>query len=175
MPQNRDGQPPADEPPFRAELYNVDQLKRHGKALAASHQLATGAAPDKLIPRLAENERLLVHTHDLVTAAAERDRRITPAAEWLLDNYYLVEEQIRTARRHLPRAYSRELPRLANGPAANYPRAYGIALDLISHVDGRIEAVSLDGFIAAYQTITPLKLGELWATSRYSPAMSMLA
>jgi cellobiose phosphorylase len=171
MPQNRDGQPPADEPPFRAELYNVDQLKRHGKALAASHQLATGAAPDKLIPRLAENERLLVHTHDLVTAAAKRDRRITPAAEWLLDNYYLIEDQIRTARRHLPRAYSRELPRLANGPAANYPRAYGIALDLISHVDGRVEDVSLDGFIAAYQTITPLKLGELWAV----PIMLRLA
>src|SRR5438552_19114143 len=99
--KDREGLPHkwADEQPLRAELYNVDQLERHAKALAASHQLATGAAPDKLIPRLAENERVLVHTHDLVTAAAERNRRITPATEWLLDNYYLIEEQIRTARR----------------------------------------------------------------------------
>lgn len=153
----------ADEQPLRAELYNVEQLERHAKALAASHQLARGISSDKLLPRLAENERLLVHAHDLVTAAAERNRRITPAAGWLLDNFYLIEEQIRMARRHLPPAYSRELPRLANGVAANYPRAYGIALDLISHVDGRVENVSLDGFIAAYQSIAPLKLGELWA------------
>ncbi len=171
--RNGDDRPPrgGDEQPLRAELYNVDQLERHAKALAASHQIATGVAPDKLIPRLANNERLLVHTHDLVTAAAERNRRITPAAEWMLDNFYLIEEQIRTARRHLPQSYSRELPRLANGPAANYPRVYGIALDLISHVDGRVEAVSLNGFIAAYQTITPLKLGELWAV----PIMLRLA
>ena len=128
-------------------------------------------APDKLIPRLDENERILVHTYDLVTAAVKRNRRIAPAAEWLLDNFYLIEEQIRTARRHLPQSYSRELPRLANGPAASYPRVYGIALDLISHVDGRVDAVSLNGFIAAYQTVTPLKLGELWAV----PIMLRLA
>ncbi len=106
-----------------------------------------------------------------MTAAAERNRRIAPAAEWLLDNFYLIEEQIRTARRHLPPSYSRELPRLANGPAATYPRVYGIALELISHVDGHVDAVSLNGFIAAYQTITPLKLGELWAV----PIMLRLA
>ena len=110
-------------------------------------------------------------TYDLVTAAAKRNRRIAPAAEWLLDNFYLIEEQIRTARRHLPPSYSRELPRLANGPAASYPRVYGIALELISHVDGRVDAVSLNGFIAAYQTVTPLKLGELWAV----PIMLRLA
>jgi cellobiose phosphorylase len=152
-----------DEPPLRAELYNVDQLERLAKTLAASQQLATGWGPDKLIPRLDENERVLIHTHDLVTAAVKRNRRVAPAAEWLLDNFYLIEEQIRTARRHLPRSYSRELPRLSNGPAANYPRMYGIALELISHVDGRVDAVSLDAFIASYQSIKELKLGELWA------------
>lgn len=152
-----------DEQPLRAELFSVDQLERHAKAIAASHQLTTRRAPDKLIRRLDENERVLVQTHDLVTAAVKRNRRIAPAAEWLLDNFYLIEEQIRTARRHLPQSYSRELPRLANGPAANYPRAYGIALELIAHVDGRVDAISLDRFIASYQTITPLRLGELWA------------
>jgi len=153
----------ADEQPLRAELYSVDQLEQRAKTLAASHQLTTGQAPDKLIPRLDENERILVHTHDLVTAAVKQNRQIAPAAEWLLDNFYLIEEQIRTARRHLPRSYSRELPRLASGPTANYPRTYGVALELISHVDGRVDAVSLDRFIASYQTIKPLKLGELWA------------
>ena len=154
---------PADEQPLRAELFSIDQLERHAKAIAASHQLAAGRARDKLLPRLDENERVLIETYDLVTAAADQNRRIEPAAEWLLDNFYLVEEQIRAIRRLLPPSYSRELPRLASGPAASFPRAYGIALELIAHVDGRVDAASLNGFIASYQSVEPLKLGELWA------------
>ncbi len=161
----------ADEKPLRAELYSVDQLERHAKLLAASHQISTSRTTDQLIPRLNENERILIHAHDVVTAAVKLNRSVAPAAEWLLDNFYLIEEQIRTARRHLPRSYSRELPCLANGPAAGFPRAYGIALELIAHGDGRLDAVSLNGFIASYQTITPLKLGELWAV----PIMMRLA
>ena len=135
-------------------------MPRHWRRLTRSRR---GGQPTSSFLASTRTRRILVQTYDLVTAAAKRNRRIAPAAEWLLDNFYLIEEQIRTARRHLPRSYSRELPRLANGPAASYPRVYGIALELISHVDGRVDAVSLDGFIAAYQTITPLKLGELWA------------
>ncbi|HAL92510.1 MAG TPA: cyclic beta 1-2 glucan synthetase, partial [Verrucomicrobia bacterium] len=84
-------------------------------------------------------------------------------AEWLLDNFYLIEEQIRTARRHLPKGYSRELPRLLNGPSAGLPRVYDIALEIISHGDGRSDPESLSSFVTAYQTVTTLKLGELWA------------
>ncbi len=152
----------ADEQPLRAELFNVDQLERHAKAVAASHQLAVGRAADKLLPRLDENERILIEAYDLVTAAAEKSRRIEPAAEWLLDNFYLVEEQIRAIRRLLPPSYSRELPRLATGSSATLPRVYAIALELIAHVDGRVDAASLNGFISAYQSVEPLKLGELW-------------
>jgi len=128
-----------------------------------THRLATGRAPDRLLPRLDENERVLVATHDLVTAAVRGDRRISPAAEWLLDNFYLVEEQIRTARRHLPRSYGRDLPRLAGGPSVGYPRVYAIALALIAHRDRRVDTASLNAFVGAYQAVAPLTLGELWA------------
>jgi cyclic beta-1,2-glucan synthetase len=153
----------SEEPPLRSELFSVDQLERHARELAASQELAIGISPDTLIPRLQDNERVLVQTYDRVTAAATANRRISPAAEWLLDNFYLIEEQIRMARRHLPRAYGRELPRLAAGAHSGQPRVYGIALELISHVDGRLDAVSLDAFIASYQSVHPLNLGELWA------------
>src|SRR5690606_25536711 len=152
-----------DEQPLRAELFSVEQLERHAASIAGAHQLAAGPAPDKLVPRLDENQRLLLETYDIVTAAAHQNRRIEPAAEWLLDNFYLIEEQIRAIRRLLPPSYSRELPRLASGPAASFPRAYGIALELIAHVDGRIDAASLNSFIASYQSVESLKLGELWA------------
>src|SRR5688572_3686493 len=140
-------------------------MERHGRALAAGHRLRPAALPwrtrDRLLTRLTENEGVLIAAGDLLKAAAGRG--IAPAGEWLLDNFHLIEEQVRTAKRHLPRAYSRELPRLLAGPSAGLPRAYDIALEAISHGDGRLDAESLRRFVAAYQTLTPLKLGELWA------------
>jgi hypothetical protein len=157
----------AAEAPLRAELYSADQMERHGKALALRHRLRTGRRArrrvDPLLARLTENEGLLVATGELLKATVTRGQRIAPAGEWLLDNFYLIEEQVRTAKRHLPKAYSRELPCLAEGPTAGLPRVYDIALEAISHGDGRLDAVSLRRFVAAYQTATPLKLGELWA------------
>ena len=157
---------PDDEPPLRLELFSADQMAQHGKALAAAHRLAAGRAPDRLLARLAANENALVGVSKLLTEAVAEKRRISPAGEWLLDNFYLIEEQIRTARRHLPKGYSRELPRLENGivgRSAGRPRVYDIALEAVAHGDGRVDAESLGRFVAAYQTVTALKLGELWA------------
>ncbi len=152
-----------EELPLRSELLNVEQLERHARTIAGTHRLSTQQADDKLLPRLVENERILVNTYDQIAAAAARNRRIVPAAEWLLDNFYLIEEQIRSTRRLLPKSYSGELPRLANRAHADYPRVYDIALELIAHTDGRMDAASLTGFLTSYQTVAPLKLGELWA------------
>lgn len=154
---------PVEEPPLRAELYSIEQLERHAKTVAAAHSLAFGRTNDLLLPRLDENERILIETYDLVATAADDNRRIEPSAEWLLDNFYLIEEQIRAIRRLLPPSYSQGLPRLAHGPSAGFPRVYDIALELIAHVDGRVDAASLNAFIASYQSVEALKLGELWA------------
>src|SRR4051812_21309524 len=163
--------PWGDEQPLRSELFSIDQLDQHAKSVAEKHELDTRRGPDRLLPRLDENEAVLLRAYELVNAAVAVNRRIAPAAEWLLDNFYLIEEQIRTARRHLPRNYSRELPRLGDGESAGYPRVYDIALELISHVDGRVDAENLSCFVAAYQTVATLKLGELWAV----PIMLRLA
>jgi hypothetical protein len=152
-----------DEPPLRSELFSADQMDQHGKTLAGSHKLDLGRAPDRLLARLTDNEHVLVEVCNLLTAAVTANQRITPAEEWLLDNFYLIEEQIRTAKRHLPKGYSRELPRLLHGPSAGHPRVYDIALETIAHGDGRVDPESLLRFVAAYQTVTALKLGELWA------------
>ncbi|MCC7173696.1 MAG: cyclic beta 1-2 glucan synthetase [Bryobacterales bacterium] len=101
--------------------------------------------------------------HAMLASAVERGQRVTPAGEWLLDNFYFLQEQIRMIRRHLPKRYSRGLPRLLTGPMAGYPRVYDIALELISHLDGRLDAKMLSSFIAAYQTVATLRLSELWA------------
>jgi len=159
------------ESPLRAELFNREQLQRHAHSLASHHQLDPRRGPNRLLLRLAENEQVLVLAYDLVTAAEAGDRAIAPAGEWLLDNYYLIEQQIRLTRRHLPRNYSRELPRLLAGPSAGLPRVYDIVLELIAHGDGRVDADNLTRFVTAYQTGTSLTVGELWAV----PIMLRLA
>ncbi len=157
--------------PLRSELFSSAQMEQHGKTLASSHQLSLGRASDRLLARLTENEGILTEVRNLLVDAVKANRGITPAGEWLLDNFYLIEEQVRTAKKHLPKGYSQELPRLANGPSAGLPRVYDLALETIAHGDGRVDPESLSSFVAAYQTTAVLKLGELWAV----PIMLRLA
>ncbi len=152
-----------EEAPLRAELFTADQMSQHGKNLAAVHELTTTRAPDRLLARLASNEKLLVQVGALLALHGESQRRVTPAGEWLLDNFYLIEEEIRAAKLHLPAGFSRELPRLRHGPSAGLPRVYDLALQTVAHGDARLGRGTLTRFVSSYQTVKVLKLGELWA------------
>lgn len=151
------------EEPFRSELFSSEQLDRHGKVLAKSHKVQKGYPVDKLLKRLEDNERTLLEVRNLLVESLKTDKTITPASEWLLDNFYLVEEQVVIARKHLPKGYSEALPYLAEGISKGFPRVYDIVLEIIAHSDGRVDVSSLTSFIASYQLETTLTLGELWA------------
>jgi cyclic beta-1,2-glucan synthetase len=152
------------EPPMSSELFSTEQMEQYGKTLAGLHTLGPKMVPDQqLLSRLTDNEAILLEVHDLVSDAVKANRQITPAGEWLLDNFYLIEEQIRTGRKHLPKGYSMELPRLLNGSSEGLPRVYDIAKEIISHGEGHIDPENLRRFVTAYQTVTTLTLGELWA------------
>src|SRR6187399_2291633 len=151
------------EEPFRSELFSSDQMDRHGKVLAKSHKIQKGNPVDKLLKRLEDNEKTLLEVRNLLVESLRTDKTITPASEWLLDNFYLVEEQVVIARKHLPKGYSEALPYLAEGMSADMPRVYDIVLEIIAHSDGRVDVSSLTSFIASYQAETTLTLGELWA------------
>ena len=155
-------QPRSGDLPLRGEILSSDQLVARADVLARQHRTFTGTGSNRLLDRLDHNERVLAD-FNRDTQAVSADRPVTHAAEWLLDNYYLLEEQIQMTRRHLPPSYSKELPRLIGGSSAGFPRVYGIVLELISHVDAQIDVDHLTAFITSYQKIAPLKLGELWA------------
>jgi len=161
----------AHEQPLRAEIFNVDQFKLHAAALAARHTVNFKKSSEKLLSRLKENEAIILRAYKLLDRSGSAKRGTSPAGDWLLDNYYLIEEQIRLAQKFLPKGYSRELPNLARGQLAGYPRVYDIAMEIVSHGDGRLDIKGLAGFLSAYQTVKHLKLGELWAV----PIMIRLA
>lgn len=153
--------------PIAAELFSADQMERYGEKLAQSHKLSSKKAPYYLLKRLAANETLLTRNCHILSTGEKNS--IAPAGEWLLDNFYLIEEQIRLVRQLLPKNFGKGLPALA--APHNCPRIYDIATEAIAHSDGHWDPATLTRFIAAYQKVTPLKLGELWAL----PGMLRLA
>jgi len=155
----------ADEQPVRAEIFSVERLEQYAQTLAAEHKTVTKKGRAQLLPRLEDNGRKLVAAYRTLVEAIRNGRAISPAAEWLVDNFHIVEEQLREIREDLPKSYYHELPKLAEGELKDYPRIYAVALALIAHTDCRLDTTTLRRFIAAYQTVAPLSIGELWAVA----------
>ena len=154
------------ETPIREELFSVERLESHARSLALAQPVAarsTRGSP--LAPRLVDNGAVLLAAYRLIVKEIDEGRSITPAAEWLIDNYHLVEKQIRQIKMELPPGYYRQLPKLVTGPFAGYPRVFGIAWAFVAHTDSCFDAEILTSAINAYQSVQPLTIGELWAVS----------
>ena len=154
------------ETPIREELFSVERLQTHARSLALAQPVASPTTRGlPLAPRLAKNGEALLSAYQSIVKAIDEGRALTPAAEWLIDNYHLVEKQIRQIQMDLPPGYYRQLPKLVTGPFAGYPRVFGIAWAFVAHTDSCFEAEILVSYINAYQEIQPLTIGELWAVS----------
>ncbi|MDP3919419.1 MAG: glucoamylase family protein [Candidatus Omnitrophota bacterium] len=152
------------EEPIRAELFSIERLEQHGESLASSHSI-THKQPwgRTILGRVKENGRILSGAYRHITQTIREDRTITPAAEWLADNFHIVEEQILEIIDDLPPAFYRKLPKLTEGFLKGYPRVYGVAWALVAHTDSRFDPDWLRRFVRAYQRINPLLIGEIWA------------
>ena len=150
-------------PPLRSEIFTKDRLEAHAVTIAKRHEIFFDKNAEHLLKRLADNENYLLEVYELLSGTLKQNNTISPAAEWMLDNFYLIEEQIYTGKKHLPKGYSKALPKLVKGEFANLPRVYDMAVEIISHSDGYVDIVNLTSFVKAYQTVNYLKLGELWA------------
>ncbi len=155
-----------------------EQLIDHARRLAARQRLTTENWWDSLklgppyvygrnnlLPQLEHNAQLLREARRLLTRAAEGGSGISPAGTWLLDNYGLICDQVQAARRQLPHTCGNRLPRLSDGAGRGLPRVYDLARELIADLDGQLDWDRLEQFFSAYQSVTVLTLGELWATA----------
>ena len=154
------------ERPIREELFGAERLQSHARSLAVEQKVTE--KPTRGLPlsgRLADNGAVLLSAYRSIVAATAEGRAITPAAEWLIDNYHLIEKQLRQISADLPPGYYRQLPKLVSGPFAGYPRAFGMAWAYVAHTDSCFDVDMLVSYVKAYQEIQPLTIGELWATS----------
>jgi cyclic beta-1,2-glucan synthetase len=132
--------------------------------LAHSHLISEAPRKGRSIGRrISANKRLLETAYQHLLRAVDEHRAITPAAEWLIDNFHIVRAQLKDIRDLLPKKYYQELPKLAAGPLKDYPRVYGIAWFYVAHTDSHFDAESFKRFLLAYQKVQPLSIGELWA------------
>ncbi|GAA3990300.1 glucoamylase family protein [Comamonas faecalis] len=158
--------PWADTAPLREELFGIERLEQHARSLAAAQRVS--ASPPRvpsLHSRLRCNAAELLLAYRAGAAEVAAGRRVVPAAEWLLDNYHVVEAQVREIRTDLPPGYYHQLPKLADGPLAGYPRVFGLAWAFVAHTDSHFDPAILRRFIAAYQEVQPLDISELWAVA----------
>ena len=152
------------EPPNRSEIFGPERFAQHGRSLGETHraQHVTGRS-SAFFPRLEDNIRTLREAQHYIGAHAATGHQVSPAAEWLLDNFHLIEGQLKEIHEGLPRRYFRDLPVLTDEPLAGLPRVYGIAWAFVAHTDGAFDEELLAHFLAAYQQTRELTLGELWA------------
>lgn len=157
--------------PFSGELLNIEQLAKFSKILGNAHQKIGNTEKNYLRERLNYNDTILRKFNNDMLSTSNRGH-ITPAIEWMVDNFYLIEEHILLARHHYPKEYNNKLPCLLRGEYAGIPRVYSSVVELLSHTDSQIDMKSVLTFYQAYQEEgSELKIGELWAI----PIMLQLA
>ncbi|MDH5319746.1 MAG: protein ndvB [Nitrospira sp.] len=154
------------EEPIRAELFGVERLEQHAASLAVAQVVTDDARGGRLLtPRVLDNKRVLVESYQAIARTIRDEKAITPADEWFVDNFHLVDEQLREIIDDLPPGYYRQLPKLASGHLQNYPRVFGVAWAFVAHTDSRFDPDMLRRFVMAYQGVQPLTIGELWAVA----------
>ena len=153
-----------DQEPLWAELFSPERLEQHARSLAAAQPVGERSPRWRAFAnRNADNARVLRRAYAAIHEAVKAKRLITPAADWLVNNFHVVEEQLRDIRSLLPRRFFERLPRLDSGHLAGMPRVYGIAWAFVAHTDSRFDPELLLRFVKAYQEVQPLDLAELWA------------
>ncbi|MBE0416319.1 MAG: hypothetical protein IBX63_00955 [Coriobacteriia bacterium] len=153
------------EPPFRGELLSAERIADAARRIARAQTWTTEAPPatTPLIPLLQQAASSLDSDNAVLTSAVRRLHPVSPATEWLLDNYYLIDGQVRAARHDLPVHYGVELPRLKADPLKGFPRVYEATVSLVAYTDARLDAEFLGRFVEGFQDISPLTIGEVWA------------
>ena len=159
-----DGARGALEPPIRSEIFGPQRFAQHGRSLGDTHRAAiNNSRSATFFPRLQNNIRVLREAHHYIGTQAATGYDINPAAEWLLDNFHLIEAQLKEIHEGLPRSYFRSLPVLVDEPLAGLPRIYGVAWAFVAHTDGAFDDDLLMQFLSAYQETRELNLSEMWA------------
>jgi len=151
--------------PIRDEIFGQERLDAFARGLAIACTLQRPKRRNSpLLRRFDENAQTLIKAHArIVSDQAPRGDGRGLDAEWLADNYHIVEDVLREIRQDLPKGYDRDLPKLGMGAGEGYPRIYAMALALVAHTDSELDEARITRFVQSFQSEATLTTGELWA------------
>jgi cellobiose phosphorylase len=147
------------------ERPSTQRLAENAARLADATRVSRETRPrgPSFLRRLREIEQALEWANVSLTMSAEVHHAFTLSAEWLLDNAYLIREQVTDLRQSLPRTSYGKLPLIAAGPEAGLPRVYRVAVELVAESGGALDPEIIRKFLDSFQEVTPLEIAELWA------------
>lgn len=146
------------------QVLSRESLEQLAIQLASSHANNVGTFHSARVLRsYSSNRATLKRVYLGLAQAAHQGESLTAGAEWLLDNYHLVERHAAQIKKYLPRGFYRILPKIERGTLHGLPRVYHLALEFIVNTDGSVDSNLSSCFLAAYQSKLELSSGELWA------------
>ena len=152
------------EDPIRDEIFSPERLEQYAHFLASELSVTMKKERGRsLLPRIKENNSYLNASYHKLTDFVAEGIVLSPAGEWIIDNFHIIQDQVREIKEDLPEKYYLELPKINDGELSGYPRVYAMALTLVAHLDSHIDIGTVKRFVSAYQDVTPLLIGEIWA------------
>jgi hypothetical protein len=148
---------------IRSTYFNIDALRECGEKLGKEGTPSLpGLMEFEFFKRHHENEKEILRVYRATATDVDAGASITPAAEWLLDNYYIVEEAIQEVRRDFPKKFFRQLPTMTVG-GQELPRVLVLAWLYVAHTHSSVSREALASMVEGFQVKEPLEIGELWA------------
>lgn len=138
---------------IRNSSLTVEELENQAKRMSMEHSISIQPRKVKWpLTRMNDNYHVIRSVYRDLNEDAVQKRAVPPAAEWLLDNFYIIEEQVNSIRRDLNKKSYRRLPVLKAGRFSGDTRVFAIAMELVAHVDGQIEESTVLKYLSAYQS-----------------------
>ena len=144
-------------------ILDEEQLKKHLEKMAMQHTLRIKSSKSSYpIPFLLENYIKIKNVYNLLNEHIKIGISIHPAGEWILDNFYILEESVRQIEKEITLKKYTNFVGIQNGKYAGFARVYVLATEIVAYTDNKINGENLETYLQAYQTKKTLNMEEIW-------------
>lgn len=148
---------------IKGALLDTQQLEDYLRKIASGHVLQDKSNKYTYpIPRLKENFEFITEVYNLLNEHIKLKLPIHPAGEWILDNFYIIDETVKTVTKELTLKKYTNFLGIANGPYAGFARIYVLASEIVAYTDGKINGKNLEVLLKAYEDKKTLSMDEIW-------------
>ena len=144
-------------------MLEKSQLEKHLEKIASSHNTTSKSQKDTYpVPQLIENFKTIEEVYNILNEHLKLGINIHPAGEWLLDNFYIIEETVKQIQKELPLNKYMNFVGISNGEYKGFARIYVLASEIVAYTDNKIDRENLEDYLISYQRKKTLSMDEIW-------------